>query len=259
MTFIHRFLPAILLVLLAFSPTARANESVEVLKPGESLTYRVGWGLLGHAGDMKVTATEETIAGRSHTRMTTTSATQGFVRLLYRFDGEAQMLFDAHDGRLLNATATTQAKKNKTNASITFDYTKNEASYVDHLEPARNSSFPMPEGMPMDFITSLIQTRSWALEPGQSRDVLVLFDKDFYQLRITAEREETISTPSGKRKTVLLMPRMIGEPKGMFRRGGEVRVWVSADADRLPLRFEVKLKVGTAYAVLTDYQPPAKP
>jgi len=34
------------------------------------------------------------------------------------------------------------------------------------------------------------------------------------------------------------------------------RVWVSADADRLPLRFEVKLKVGTAYAVLTEYLPP---
>jgi hypothetical protein len=52
---------------------------------------------------------------------------------------------------------------------------------------------------------------------------------------------------------------MIGKPKGMFRRGGEVHVWVSADADRLPLRFEVKLKVGTAFAVLTDYRPPSAP
>jgi Protein of unknown function (DUF3108) len=258
MNFIKRLLTATAL-LLVFSHAARADESVEVLKPGESLTYRVGWGLLGHAGDMTVSAAGETSTGQPRTRMTTTSATQGFVRLLYTFDGEAQMLFDARDGRLITATARTQAKKSQTNASITFDYTKGEASYTDHLNPTRNTLFPMPEGKPMDFITSLIQTRNWALAPGESRDVLVLFDKDFYRLRITAEREETISTPAGKRKTVLLMPRMIGEPKGMFRRGGEVRVWVSADADGLPLRFEVKLKVGTAYAVLTDYRPPSKP
>jgi hypothetical protein len=42
----------------------------------------------------------------------------------------------------------------------------------------------------------------------------------------------------------------------MFKRGGEVRVWVSQDDDQLPMRFEVKMKVGTGLAVLTDYEKP---
>jgi hypothetical protein len=40
----------------------------------------------------------------------------------------------------------------------------------------------------------------------------------------------------------------------MFKRGGEIRVWVSNDELRLPLRFQVKEAVGTAMAILTDYQ-----
>ena len=249
----------ILLLSLLLWPLARAEQAIALLKPGESLTYRVGWGMLGNAGEMKIGAeTEASEGGVELLRVTTTSKTRGFVRALYSFDGNASMVFDPRDGRFLEANAATRSNKEKTQASITFDYQKNEAAYVDHLQPKRSTTFSLPEGNAMDLITALIQTRVWGLEPGQSRDVQVLFDDEFYPLRITAEHEETISTTTGKRQTMLLIPRMIGKPKGMFRRGGEVRVWVSADEDRLPLRLEVKLKVGTAFAVLTDYHPPTK-
>jgi len=87
----------------------------------------------------------------------------------------------------------------------------------------------------------------------------VLFDDEFYELVITAEAEETIKTRWGEKRTMVLVPRMETEPKGMFKRGGEVRVWVSQEEDHLPVRFEVKLKVGTGMAVLTDYQRTPKP
>lgn len=239
--------------------TVRSEETAALLRPGEQLTYRVGWGVFGGAGEIKIGA-ELAEPGDNPSRLliTTTTSTRGFVRALYSFDGDAFALFDARDGRLLNASATTRSSKAKTHSSITFDYATREAAYIDHLKPSRSTRVPLPDGLPTDLITALIQTRGWGLTAGQSRDVPVLFDDEFYPLTITAEREETISTPDGPRKAMLLIPRMIGKPKGMFRRGGEVYVWVSADEDRLPLRFEVKLKVGTGVAVLTDYRPPAK-
>jgi hypothetical protein len=214
--------------------------------------------VLGHAGELKIGAqAEKTEDNQALVRVTTTSSTRGFVRMLYSFGGDLWTLFDARDGRMLTASATTHSSKAKTHASIDFDYDKREANYVDHLKPTRSTTLHVPPGRPMDMITALIQTRVWGLAPGESRDALVLFDDEFYSLQITAEREETVATPNGPRRALLLIPRMIGKPKGMFRRGGEVKVWVSADEDRLPLRFEVKLKVGTAYAVLSDYRPPA--
>ena len=248
------------LLLLSFflSHAAAAEEAMALLRPGEGLTYRVGWGVLGHAGELKIDAKNDTTGDdAAHLQVTMTTSTRGLVRMLYSFEGDAVSLFDARDGRLLNATATTHSKKEKTSASMSFDYEKREANYVDHLRPSRSATVPLPTGMPVDLITALIQTRVWGLTPGQSRDVLVLFDDEFYPLQITAEREETILTPKGQRRAMLLIPRMIGKPKGIFRRGGEVHVWVSTDEDRLPLRFEVKLKVGTAFAVLSDYRPPS--
>ena len=94
------------------------------------------------------------------------------------------------------------------------------------------------------------------LKPGETHPALVLFDNEFYQLTITAQRVEKISTDNGKRDAMLLIPTMDGTPKGMFKKGGAISVWISNDAERLPLKFEVKVKVGTATATLTDYQPP---
>ena len=84
--------------------------------------------------------------------------------------------------------------------------------------------------------------------------VSVLFDDEFYELTITVDREEILKTKWGNKPALVLIPRMQGEPKGMFKKGGEIKIWVSNDELRLPLRFEVKVAVGTAMAILTDYQ-----
>ena len=250
--------PRLLLLLgLLLLNAVRAEETVSLLKPGEALTYNVGWGPVSHAGEIKIRAQSEIVDGQPQLLVHTQTSTRGFIRTLLRFDGTAQSRFDPRNGRLLSATAATLSKKKNTQASMTLDYAKREIGYVDHLEPKRSSTLPLPDGAPMDMITALIQSRAWDLELGQMHDALVMFDNEFYSLRITAEREETISTANGPRKALLLIPRMLGKPKGMFRKGGQVRVWVSTDRDRLPLRFEVSLKVGTAYATLSDYQAPA--
>ncbi|HEY8931742.1 MAG TPA: DUF3108 domain-containing protein [Rariglobus sp.] len=250
-------LRSILLPVLLLGAARAGSPEIVLLRPGEELIYHVSWGWFGQAGELKVSAASDPHEGAKQTRVTTISSTRGFMRAFYRFDGEARMIFDAHDGRLLSSTATSDSGKERTQTSIVFNYAKSEAAYVDHLHPARNASLLIPAGRPMDIATGLIQTRVWALQPGESRDVLVVFENEFYPLHITAERVEIVQAADGPRKAVLLVPHLVGPPKGMFRREGKVRVWVSADEDRLPVRFEVKLKIGTVRAVLTDYRAPA--
>ena len=245
----------LLLAVLMVSP-GRTQDAISLLKPGETLTYNVGWGPLGQAGEIKIDAQADVVNGQPQILVQTKTRTRGFIRTLFSFDGSAQTRFDARSGRLLSAAATTASKGKNTRASMTLDYAKREIGYVDHLNPKRSTNLPLPAGAPMDLITALIQSRAWGLQPGQTHEALVMFDNEFYPLTITAEREETISTPQGPRKALLIIPRMPENPKGMFRKGGEVRVWVSTDRERLPLRFEVRLKIGTAYATLSDYKSP---
>ena len=246
-----------LILLLASARWAQAGDAV-ALSDGEAFTFRVSWGIFGDAGEIKVRAEAAEVAGLPHTRVITTTKTQGVIGLLYAFTGEEVGLFDAHDGRLMTARAVTRAGKHQTSASIVFDYAKASASYVDNLKPERNATLPLPAGQPMDMITCLIQARAWQLRAGGTHEALALFDNEFYPLTITAVGLEKIPTPSGTREAMLLVPKMAGTPKGMFRKGGEIRVWISNDTQRLPLKFEVKVKVGTATATLLDYTPPAK-
>jgi Protein of unknown function (DUF3108) len=247
------------LLLIFFSLAAVCAGSPPLaLSPGEAFTYRVGWGIFGGAGKIKISARSEMLAGLPQLRLTTTTATQGFIRLLYPFDAAAESIFDAHNGRLLASQATSAAGHQHTEASMVLDYAHATASYVDRLHPERDKPMlAIPSGSPMDLITSLVQARTYVLKPGDKCPALVLFDDEFYEITIVADHYEKIHTPLGDFETLVLMPRMEKNPKGMFKRGDEVRVWITQDSRHLPVQFEVKLKFGTATAHLTDYTPPA--
>lgn len=249
------------LLLLAFLPlaVARAGVPALALRPGEAFTYRVGWGIFGHAGEIKIAARSETLEGLPQLRLTTTTATHGFIRALYPFNAAAESIFDARDGRLLAAEASSTAGSRGTRASIVFNYAQGTASYVDYLHAERDQpALPIPPGgRPADLITSLVQARAYAMKPGDKHPMLVLFDDQFYALTIFADHYEKVRTPLGEFATLVLVPRMEKDPKGVFKRGGEIRVWITQDERHLPVKMEVKLKFGTATAQLTDYTPPS--
>jgi hypothetical protein len=230
------------------------------LSPGEAFTYRIGWGIFGGAGEVKISAQKETLAGLPQIKLTTTTATRGFIRLLYPFNATGESIFDPHNGRLLATHATSAAGRQHTEASMVFDYDHATASYVDRLHPERNKpALVVPSGCPADLITSLIQARSYAMKPGDTCPALALFDDQFYVLTIVADHYEMIHTPLGDFETLVLIPRMDKEPKGMFKNGAQVRVWITQDRRHLPVQLEVKFKFGTAIAHLTDYTPPVVP
>lgn len=245
----------LLIILSLAGPWAQASGPLS-LRDGERLVFRVAWGLFHHAGTLTIDAEQEELEGLPQTRVTTSTSTRGFIRALYPFDGRVESIFDQRTGRMLAAYAVTAASKKRTNASIVFDYAQGVGSYVDKLRPERSTKVELPTEYPMDLITTLVNARDWKMEPGQKRAVSVLFDDEFYDLVVTAERVETVSTARGREQALLLVPRMEENPKGMFRRGGEVRIWLSLDERRLPLRLEVSLAVGTATAVLTEYRAP---
>jgi hypothetical protein len=253
-----RSIRVLLLLFVALLFRASPLGAAPTLGAGEQLTYRVGWGLFFGAGEIKITADEAPPEkGHLQLEVITTTRTRGLARMIYPFDADADALFDIHTGRMVSTVEKSKSESKETHTNVTFDYARGVAKYVNEIDPAKSADLPMPAGNPADLIMSLVQTRAWNLQPGEQRDALVIFDDEFYELTIHALRFEEIYTSLGTFKTLVLEPRMEKTPpKGMFKRGSGVRVWISQDERHLPVKFQVEFKFGSGVATLTHYQPP---
>ena len=239
---------------LTLVPAAPASAPALSVQDGEYLRYRVSWAVLPGAGEIKIEAHDDP-ADPSRLIVTSTTATRRMARMLLHFEAKATSIFDRGSGKLLSLHEANVLRGRSSEHTVAFDLSDRKATYTKKDE--KPQVLPIPPGDPTDLITALLNTRYWNLKPGEKRDALVLFDDDFYELTIYAVRYEEVKTPLGTFKTLLLEPRMEKTaPKGMFKKGSTVHVWISQDEKRLPVRFEVAFKIGTGTATLEAYQPP---
>lgn len=248
-------LPALVLLIAPGASTLSAE--MPALRDGEQLTYRVSWGLFAKAGKIVIAAHENHTAGAPRLHVVTTTSTTGFLKNFFPFEARSESVFDLRTGLLLSEEETSQSRRKTTRQTLVFNHVNRTATYTNDIEPHKNTELALPPGAPMDLITSLVQTRAWSLQPGDKRDALVIFDDDFYELTLHALDRERLKTPLGEFDTLPLEPRMERtEPKGMFKRGSSVRVWIARTETPLPVRFQVEFKFGDGVATLIDYQPP---
>ncbi len=239
-------------------PAALVAAPFTAFRDGETFTYRAGFAIFGRAGEIVIAAHDDKKDGVDVMRVTTDTKTRGLVRGLYAYDNKAEVMIEKASGRMVHVKESGNDPKRATDTETTFDYTKRIATHVDRVRTDRSGEIPIPEGDPVDLISALVQTRNWNLQPGEKRDVVVQFGRDFYPLTIKAEGYEEVHTPLGTFKTLLLVPRMEKDPKGLFKKGGEIKVWISQDASNLPVKMQLKLNFGTATLLLSDYKKPAQ-
>lgn len=241
---------------LGLAAAATAAAPFTAFRDGEVFTYKVGFALFTHAGDIIIAAHDDRTADHDLVRVTTDTRSHGIVRGLYEFDNKAEVVIDRATSRLQSVKESGADPKRATDSEFVVDYTKRTARYTDRVRPERTAEIALPEGDPIDLISALVQTRYWNLQPGQKRDVVVQFGRDFYPLTISAEGYEEVRTPLGRFKTLVLVPRMEKDPKGMFKKGGEIKVWIAQDGSQLPVKMQLKLKFGSATLLLSKYDSP---
>ena len=239
---------------LLLLPATLGAAPFTAFRDGEAFTYQVGFAVFNRAGEIKIRADVVEKDGAELMHVVTHTRSRGLVRGLYAFENAAELLIDRRTGRLQLVRESGSDPKRSTDTETTFDYAQRVARHVDRVRPDRSAEVPIPDGDPLDLISALVQTRDWNMQPGDRRDVLVHFGRDLYPLTIHAERFEEVRTPLGKYRTLVLVPRMEQDPKGLFKRGGEIKVWIAQDGSKLPVKMQLVLKYGTASLLLSEYK-----
>lgn len=130
---------------------------------------------------------------------------------------------------------------------VRFDQSRQSATFIDHLT-GKSSEHKLAEGDVWDVMSAFYATRRSPLEPGNHL-VLAIFDSGkMLSTRVEVLRRERILVGEAERETVVIRPVLLTE--GLFRRSGEIRIWLTDDGERLPVRMKTAVFVGPVSAVL---------
>ena len=91
-------------------------------------------------------------------------------------------------------------------------------------------------------LSAMYLLRQEQLQTNYARDFVIGYDDRIKEVESRVEKRERVKTPAGEYaawqiRTTALMG-------GLFKEGGQFRIWLSADERKLPIQFEVKVKLG---------------
>ena len=242
--------------------TGSADQSHELgLIPGESMAFDMHLGgiLAGEAqlavGEIGVVDGHRAIVVKSR------AATAGAARLVKDIVDEATTTIDADTGRpLLLDTSVTMNDKTST-AHATFTGSVADVIYTKPDDPTpHNYHVDFGKVTVHDSHSAMAQLRSWRAAAGTTKQVYVVGGRRLWRVDVTFVGNETVGSALGNRKTVHLRGAAFhAKPNLQLESGNATRtfdVWISDDADRVPIRMTAHIELGDVAMDLTEYNRP---
>ncbi len=142
---------------------------------------------------------------------------------------------------------------------VYFDYdsmeVRVESSSASEPGPRPTKYFDLEDGNYFDMMGGLMYARSIdyrGLQKGDTVQLEAFFDKKFYDFKMVYHGIEMTKTKVGEIYCHKVVPVM--QKNNVFKGENAVKFWISADANRLPLKVAADMNFGTAYCELTAYK-----
>jgi len=104
-----------------------------------------------------------------------------------------------------------------------------------------------------DYFSALYSLRLKGIETGTVVRSVVGEYGTFKDLEARVEKREWVDTPTGRYDTWRINVQALAG--GLFRGGGQFKVWMTADVRKIPVQFEVKASIGKVTGKLMNYTP----
>lgn len=216
---------------------------------GERLVYSIGWyNIVG--GTAELVVEEREYQGAPVYRILSLAKSNAFVSMFYPVEDRIESLIDRQTlGALRLDVKQHQGKRRK--ARLTeFDQVNHTATVLKNGE---RKTFEVPPDV-QDSLSCLYYFRSLPqFDVGDTVTIDVHESSKNWRLAITGLNRERVRTEVGEFEAIRTKAAV--EFEGVFLERGDVYVWFTDDARRLPVRMESKIKVGQISAKLIEYRP----
>ncbi len=213
--------------------------------------YRFGWsGVTAATGEIHFTR-----PSNDRFQLEGTGRTTGFVRALWKLDVTQRAIANSQTLTPIETQQTESYRSKKIATHLTFTdngvtRARTEGEGADAKKTTRNYSFPNL----FDLYSAALYLRSQPLKEGDVYRLAVYPATNAYVATIKVTGREKTSVRAGAYNAIKLdlQLKRVGkhlelEPHKKFRRA---TIWVSDDAERLVLRIEAQIFVGTVFVEL---------
>jgi hypothetical protein len=247
------FALAVTLTCLAVPSLLLAQQSdPPVIRPrpfatGEKLTYAITW-LAIRAGTAIMGVVDGGMAhDRPALKLVTTATASPFVSTFYPVNTSVESLIDAETLTPHRLIFHRREGRRKNDFDVTFHRSSNT---VTSIKDGHAANLTVPADV-QDAISSLYYARASLPIRVGSRFVLnVHHDQKNYRLVVVGEGVESVKGSWGETEAIRVL--VVMPFQGIFLNEGNIRVWLTRDARRLPLMMKAKVLIGTVVATLID-------
>jgi hypothetical protein len=220
---------------------------------GEKFTYNVSWKVFD-AGIATMTLVEKTFFQNEEIyKINATVRSTGIVSTLFKVVDVFESFFHSRELCSLQIVKNIQEGRRHRNTIVWFDPRNGQARMEDKdLNrpdlPSRQTSAPIP-GCVQDVISALYLIRTKNLRVGDLVHFPISDGGRTYDVGIEIQAQEEVKTPAGAFQTLRLEPKVFD---GLFKSKGRMFVWLTNDAQKMPVQLKAKINIGTITAALTQ-------
>ncbi len=218
-------------------------------KVDEEVSFTVYYAVAGiyvNAGNATFTSKLETVNNRPVYHITGDGKTNSSYDWVYKVKDKYESYIDTATLQPLRFVRNVNEGGYKKYQNVTFNKSANTAVTTDGV-------FKVPPCV-QDVVSAMYYARNIdfsKLRPEDKIPFSMFLDNEVFNLYIRYLGKETIKTKYGKFNTIKIKPLLI---KGTIFEGGEdMTVWVSDDANRIPVRAESPIVIGKVKIDMMSY------
>lgn len=228
------------------------QENTAAFQKGEWLRYKMSYSGFLRAGTAILEVDEKTYNGKNVFYTKGTGWTSGMIKWFFEVDDLYESYFDKDEIKPYLFKRKINEGGYKKHRITSFNYYNNTAYVQDFTEQKDTIvSFKNVQDMLSSFYYLRNKDIS-KLKVGDEIKIEMFFDSEVYPFKLRFLGKETIRTKFGKVKSLLFRPYV--QSGRVFKEEESITIWISDDANKVPLKLKASLRVGSLNAELESYK-----
>lgn len=243
----------VFIILLICTSLGLNSQREQAFKVGERFKFRVHYGLV-NAGVATLEVKESVVNNKKVFHAIGKGYTTGAAKFFFKVEDIYESYFDTETGDPYKFVRKIDEGGYTKNQEGFFNQETNKIVVKDYKNNTENTlSFPKNT---QDIVSAFYYLRNYPtidkLEIGQAVNIDMFFDNETTKFKLKYLGKEDIDTKFG------VIPAMIFRPfvqsGRVFKEEESLTIWISNDDNKIPLRIQANLVIGSLKADLDDYK-----